>query len=257
MEKVTRGHIIKGYRLEKIVGMGGYTLVYSAAAQNPHPIYGEKIAVKVLLDRRKNKKGIRDLSTEAKIALSFDHPNVVRIYDLIQRNGHYFLLMELLDMNATTYLRGLQEPSLEKAMLLAVGAARGLAYIHRRGIVHRDVKESNILVSSDLSRVKITDFGLSEDSRKSVLRRNVFQLRGTTGYIAPEQRQNRTADRRSDIFAFGKTVENIFRLAGVEKPPGINYLVSRATASEPEDRFQEMSEVVEHLKKLYPTDTRT
>lgn len=249
MEKIGRGTIVSGYQLEQIVGMGGYTLVYRARARSAAAPFGDAIAVKVLLERRKNRKGIRDFTSEARIALTFDHENVVEIHDFIERDGNYFLLMELLDTNAANWLREAGGARLDNLLAIIGGAARGLCYIHQRGIVHRDVKESNILVTRDLARIKITDFGLSDNHQapKSIFHRDVFKLRGTEGYIAPEQRTSRVADTRSDIYAFGKTVSNIFRMAGLEKPKRLDYIVRKATMEDPEQRFPDMCSLLEAM----------
>jgi len=167
------------------------------------------------------------------------HPNVIRTYAVGRAAGTLCLAMEYIDGKSLRLL--LQEPNIPFRPLVSIlcKAATGLFFVHQQGIVHRDVKPENILVSADLSQVKLIDFGYAARVRRHWW--EPVPLRGgTEQYVAPEQRCG-AIDPRSDIYSFGVMLQEV--LAG-RMPPGdgsVEVVIARATDPAPERRYQSMA----------------
>jgi serine/threonine protein kinase len=259
MVEIRKGDVVKNYKLEKMIGSGGFTTVYQAVNLSPHFTEHSIVAVKILHDRRKNIYDIKTFEQSAKLSLSLKHKNIIEVYDFFQQNGDYFMFMELLDFNLNDFLRKNPDTPMPHIIGVLQNVAEGLKYIHHNGIVHKDVKESNILVSHNLDKIKITDFGLAKKLNlnrwgriSSFLGRDVGKLSGTEGYVAPEEIQAKKSiyDKRTDIYAFGKTIEKVFQKTGAEKPFKIETLIKKATKENPGERFQTMEEMFEYLNSF-------
>ncbi len=243
--KVRQGYIIDGYILEEMVGSGGFSTVYRARSIDPVPKYDTFIAVKVLHPRRLDRAQIRRFVKEVKMSIPLRHPNIVKVYAVRRQDWNYFGLMEFLD---TDLLRAIRtKPELfdqQKVLEIIEKAGRGLEYIHRNGIVHKDVSPANILVSYLLDRIKITDFGLA---RKTGFLQKDNGAGGTEGYIAPERLNGMPADVKSDIYSFGKTIEKIYSELGIAMPDNVKYVFETAVKPTPEERFYDMRELLYFL----------
>ncbi|MCS7181482.1 MAG: protein kinase, partial [bacterium] len=145
MEKIRTGYIIKGYQLKEMIGAGGFATVYRAETIEPLPLYNSVIAVKVLHPRRFEKDQIKRFLKEGKIAKSLEHPNVVRVFDVFEYNGNFFILMEFIDIDLSKAIRTNKEIFDEKNIIdIIIKAAKGISYIHQNGIIHKDINPSNI-----------------------------------------------------------------------------------------------------------------
>lgn len=161
--KIRKGYVIKGYVLKEMVGSGGFSTVYKAETIDPVPLYNSIIAVKVLHPRRLEKYQIKQFIKEGKIAKSLEHPNVVKVFDVVQQDGNFFILMEFLDYDLMQLIRNKRGIFNERNIIdIILKAAKGLDYIHKNGIIHKDINPTNILVSHNIEKVKITDFGLAK-----------------------------------------------------------------------------------------------
>jgi len=244
--KVRQGYIIDGYVLEEMVGSGGFSTVYKARSIDPVPRYDTFIAVKVLHPRRLDRVQIKRFIKEMKISISLQHPNIVKVFAVRRQDWNYFGLMEFLDTDLSKAIRN--KPELftqEKVLDMIKQAGAGMDYIHRNGIVHKDMSPSNILVSYSLEKVKITDLGLA---RKTGFLQKDNGSGGTEGYIAPERMNGRQADVKSDIYSFGKTVEKIYAELGFPMPDNVRYVVETAVKQKPEERFYDMREFLYFLE---------
>ncbi len=182
------------FLLEKELGRGGMGAVYSANDQ----LLDRKVAIKVLKEQSGEEVG-KKLRLEAQIAARLLHENVVRIYDFGQADSAYFLVME--EVNGSSYSKRWRHLGLAERLNVLALVADALDYAHHQGVVHRDVKPANVLLTSTDSP-KLSDFGLSiiafsdEGERPGV-------IRGTPHYMSPEQTRGSKLDFRTDLYSLG------------------------------------------------------
>ena len=194
------GTVLGGrYRLVELLGQGGMATIYRAHDNQ----LDRDVAVKLLRPEygRDPEFGSR-FRQEAQSAASLNHPNIVSVYDYGQDAAGPFIVMELVegeDLASIIRRSGALPP--RQAARIASDAARALEAAHARGIVHRDVKPSNILISRD-GRVKVADFGIARAVAEAQMTLP-GQTLGSVHYFSPEQARGETADAASDIFALG------------------------------------------------------
>ena len=189
------------YRVVRPVARGGMAAVYEVI----EPDTGRHLALK-LLERRF--RGHHRFGREYRALTRLDHPNIVRVYRFgVADDNTPFLTMELLDgVPAQVYAKKCGRPGTpertREAIRIIGEVARALAYLHRRGVVHRDLKSSNVLVLRD-GRIKVLDFGTARlaDAAESITRHGEFV--GTYAYAAPEQFQGGGVDARTDLYSLG------------------------------------------------------
>ncbi|MGB9678061.1 MAG: serine/threonine-protein kinase, partial [Candidatus Ratteibacteria bacterium] len=224
MEKIRPGCVIRGYILKEMIGSGGFSTVYRAESIESLPLYNSIIAVKVLHPRRLEKIQIRQFIKEGKIAKSLEHPNIVKVFEVVQQDGNFFMLMEYLDTDLMKAIKTKRHFFNEKNIIdIIIKVAKGLSYIHQNRIVHKDINPSNILITYSFEKIKITDFGLSKVERR-IFNGNEFKG-GTEGYVAPEIYNGKRADERSDIYSFGKTIEKIYEELNFSIPEKIKNII--------------------------------
>ena len=195
------GSDVAGYRVEELVGRGGMGEVYRAHDQR----LDRNVALKILAAIYAEDDAFRErLERESRIAASLDHPNVVPIYEAGDTDGRLFIAMRFVDgtdLKALLRREGPLEP--ERATAIARQVADALDAAHERGLVHRDVKPSNVLLDQQGGRehAYLADFGLTQ----SVSDRGPTdgQLMGTVDYVAPEQIRGDEIDGRADVYALG------------------------------------------------------
>jgi serine/threonine protein kinase len=199
------------YQILSRLGAGGMGEVYLAE----DPLLNRKVAVKVLTpDAEGRAESNQRMLREARAAARLDHPNVCAIHEAGTEDGHVYLVMQYLD--GTTVAQMLREGALSVDQILAIarGVASALAEAHRLGIVHRDIKPHNVMVTS--RGVKVLDFGLAhtrEAADQQITASGVVS--GTTPYMAPEQLRLEPAIDRSDVFSFGVM---LFEMIGGRRP---------------------------------------
>ncbi len=244
--RVTQGYIIDGYVLEEMLGSGGFATVYRARSIDPIPRYDTIIAVKVLHPRRLDRGQIRRFVRGIKISIPLRHPNVVRVFAVRRQDRNYFGLIEFMDTDLLKAIRTKPHIFNQKNVFEIIRkSAAGLEYIHRNGIIHKDINPANILVSYSLDKIKMTDFGLSE--KKGFFKKENSSGGGTEGYIAPERLQGLAADVKSDIYSFGKTMQKIYSELGFEIPENVRYVIETAIKPNKEERFYDMRELLYFL----------
>jgi hypothetical protein len=195
----TTGTDFVGYRIEEEIGRGGMGVVYRAYdLRLKRTVALKLIAPELALDETFRERFAR----ETELAMSLEHPNVVPIYDAGEVDGRLYLAMRLVDFDLRKVLRA--DGALEPARALAIcgQVASALDAAHAEGLVHRDVKPSNVLLDGN-EHVYLADFGLTRrlDEQGSLVTdsRSV----GTTAYLAPEQIEGRPIDGRADVYALG------------------------------------------------------
>ncbi|HET6957997.1 MAG TPA: serine/threonine-protein kinase, partial [Vicinamibacterales bacterium] len=192
------GAIVAGrYRLVSLLGRGGMGEVYRADDLK----LGQPVALKFLAeDVDRDPARLTQLHTEVRMARQVSHPNVCRVYDVGELEGHTFLSMEYVDgEDLATLLRRIGRLPPDKAVEVARKVCAGLAAAHDKGVLHRDLKPANVMLDGR-GNVMITDFGLAalaEEVAKGDVRS------GTPAYMAPEQLEGREVTTRSDIYSLG------------------------------------------------------
>ncbi len=194
---------IAGYEIEGFLGRGGTSQVYAAR----HEALDRRVALKVFsVSDRSSQNAVSRLSREAKVLARLDHDNVVRCFDFGEQGRTFYLVLEHVDGESLKdRLDRVGQLDEAVAIDVAIGVARGLGHAHAHGVIHRDVKPGNVLLSRD-GRVKLTDFGLARADEGLNLTRSGTMV-GTPQYLSPEQAKNpRQADERSDLYSLGATL---------------------------------------------------
>jgi serine/threonine-protein kinase len=187
------------YELLGMIGTGGMGNVYKARDLE----LDEVVALKMLLPGVVATEGMLELfRSEVKLARRVTHANVGRVFDIGEHQGDKFLTMELVDGESlgARLRRGLRF-SLARALEIAAAVCAGLGAAHAAGVVHRDLKPDNVLISRG-GRVVVTDFGIARALSEGISRA-AASMAGTPAYMAPEQFQGHDGDARTDIYAFG------------------------------------------------------
>src|SRR5579872_1410804 len=199
------GRLIAGrYRIIALLGKGGMGEVYRADDLT----LGQAVAMKFLPDEATSNVGLLErFKNEVRIARRVSHPNVCRVYDVGDVDGATFFTMEYVDgEDLASLLRRIGRLPQDKAVEIARQLCAGLAAAHAKGVLHRDLKPANIMLDGR-GQVVITDFGLAgvaDDIRGAEIRS------GTPAYMAPEQLAGRDVSMRSDIYALGLVLYEIF-----------------------------------------------
>lgn len=258
------------YEHLELIGKGGMAEVYRAE----HPTQNRTVAIKVLLSNlAEDELFRRRFMREAQTVSGLEHPHIVRLFDFGEENGLYYMVMEYLNgANLSAYLKQNGRMPLPVALPILRDVADALDYAHTAGLVHRDVKPSNVMLdtSDDSARAVLTDFGIAKVTHANT-NITASAVLGTFDYIAPEQIQATTEiDGRADIYALGvmsyqlltgslpfkRSGAGALLLAHMTAPPpdareAIPTLprhaataIQRAMAKKPADRFSTASEFV-------------
>jgi serine/threonine-protein kinase len=252
------------YLIEAELGRGGMGVVYRAH----QPSLERTVAIKLLSsDLIGDPDGVRRFRLEAKSVAKLNHPNIVQVYDIEEEENLIYLVMEYVDGESLDGLISKSVLTESRCLKIVADIADALHFAHEKGIVHRDVKPANVLLTSD-GRVKVADFGLAYlIDREGGTTRTGF-LVGSPNYMSPEQATGQKIDRRSDIYSLGVVLFRmltgrvpfiaesshavLFMQVGQEPPDprelnkGISLvtrgLVLKALNKKPETRFQTMAE---------------
>ena len=262
------------YELLTELGAGGMGEVYLARDTQ----LGREVALKVLPPERMNDaEAVARFQREAMALAQLSHPNIVQAYDTGEEDGKHFLVMEFVEGTSLDKLlreKGALAPG--RAADFAYQAAQALQHAHEKGLIHRDVKPSNLLVTSK-GAVKLLDLGLSRFLQDQIVDGAVTHEgigMGTPDYAAPEQfRDAHSADERADVYELGCTLYHLLtgkppfpgssfhekyeahakkKAQPVEEinpdvPGGVAMVVEKMMAKQPIDRFQTAAEVTEAL----------
>ena len=223
------------YRIVNLLGRGGMGEVYRANDL----LLGHSVALKFLIPAATaSESALNRFRSEVRIARQVSHPNVCRVYDIGEVDGLTYLTMEYIDgEDLASLLRRIGKIPHEKALEIARKLCAGLAAAHQQGIVHRDLKPSNIMLDRK-GQVRITDFGLAN------LASQVTDIRsGTPEYMAPEQRAGTEVTTKSDIYALGAVLYELFtgqrpsrESTSVELDAAVEYVLLRCLEDDPRRR---------------------
>ena len=265
------GQTISHYRIVEKLGEGGMGVVYKAEDTRLDRTVALKFLAAHLLDDEAHKARFL---REAKAAAALDHPNIATIHEIDEANGQAFLAMAYIEGPSLDKKIRQRPLKLEEALDIAIQIAQGLHAAHERGIVHRDIKSANILLTPR-GEVKITDFGLARFEDRAQLTKSGITL-GTPAYMSPEQALGKTVDGRSDIWSLGVVIYEMVTgrlpFAGeVERaviysilnqdaepptalrtgvPLELDRIVSKALAKEAADRHQHVDDLLVDLRRM-------
>ncbi|MBR2766041.1 MAG: Stk1 family PASTA domain-containing Ser/Thr kinase [Blautia sp.] len=192
--------IAERYQIAGKIGTGGMADVYKAKDQK----LGRYVAVKVLKPEfRQDATFVKKFRSEAQAAAGLTHPNIVSVFDVGDDEGVYYIVMELIEgITLKEYISKKGRLSVKEATSIAIQVCMGLEAAHNHGIVHRDVKPQNIIISTD-GKVKVTDFGIARAASSNTISSNVM---GSVHYSSPEQVRGGYSDEKSDIYSLGITL---------------------------------------------------
>ena len=202
------------YQIVKELGKGSMGVVYQA--HDPH--IDRLVALKALRqDRVSSEDFVQRFLKEAKAIGRLAHPNIVTVYDVGRDHGTIYIAMEFLEGNPLNEVIQGEKLGLEEIVNLGVQVAEALDYAHEKGIVHRDIKPTNIILTPD-DQAKITDFGIARIEDSSVTQQTqAGEILGTPVYMSPEQVMGRPVDGRSDLYSLGVI---LYELSTQKRPFG-------------------------------------
>lgn len=264
------------YRVDGVIGRGAMGVVYRGF----DPDIERTVAIKTLrrdvLDELDRGALLQRFAAEAKAAGRCAHPNIVAVFDYVEQDAAPHLIMEFVDAGTLeTVIRSGSTPPLAQVADIMGQLLSALDHAHGHGVVHRDVKPSNILCPT-AETIKITDFGVARFDGLGVTRPGMAGALGTPNYMAPEQFLGRVVDGRADIFAAGvilfqlltgarpfvavEAAELMQKLLNdtpphlssyrADAPEALNDLVQHALARNPEDRFPTAAAFAEALRQV-------
>jgi serine/threonine-protein kinase len=276
------GQILGNYKITQKIGAGGQGTVYKAVDQR----LGRTVVVKVLPPELTVKEAnLKRFEREARLASSLDHPNICTIFDMDEADGLHFITMQYVEGRNVRQLVNGRPLELESALRIAIQVADALTAAHARGIIHRDIKSGNIMVT-DSGQVKILDFGLaklldeSEAATSGIHQTELTEIGvpyGTATYAAPEQARGDKVDARADIFSSGvllyemltgtwpfrgKSTIDVRHAVIYDQPkplamarPGatparLQQILDKALQKEPRGRYQKISELRDELRSV-------
>ncbi len=262
------------YELIEKIGDGGMAIVYKAKDR----LLKRFIAVKILKPEFvQDIKFVENFRKESHAAASLSHPNIVSIYDVGQEGNINYIVMELVSGKTLNELIKEEAPmDYRKAADITKQVASGLSAAHKKGIVHRDVKPHNILMTED-GIAKITDFGIAKAvTNTTIVDSGKDNVMGSVHYFSPEQAKGANVDEKSDIYSLGIVLyemltgkvpfdgDNPVTIALMQinepvtppsvfnhnVPPGLERIVMKAVEKQPKDRFASADEMIEALDKM-------
>jgi eukaryotic-like serine/threonine-protein kinase len=251
------------YELEELVGTGGMSSVFRAHDR----LLDRKVALKILHQQYSGDDDyVERFKREARSVAALSHPNIVTVIDRGEHGDRQFIVFEYVEGENLKRLIERRGPApVSDALELAIQIARGLAFAHQQGLIHRDVKPQNVLLNGD-GRAKVTDFGIARSLNVQHGMTQTGTVLGTSDYIAPEQAQGQSVDEHTDVYSLGVVIYEL--LTGEVPFPGENFVavamrhineeppsvrdkrpdvsprlddaIRRAMAKRPEDRFPTM-----------------
>ena len=276
------GSTLGNYKILEKLGEGGQGTVYKAVDSK----LGRTVVIKVLpAELTAREANLKRFEREARLASALDHPNICTIFDLNEINGIHFIVMQYIEGRNVRQLVNGRPLSLESALSIALQTVDALSAAHSRGIIHRDIKAGNVMVTPT-GQVKVLDFGLAkllddEAARTSGIHHTelteVGVPYGTATYAAPEQARGDRVDSRADIFSTGVLLyemltgtwpfqgqtaievrhavlnaepEPLARVRPGRVPARLQSVLDKALAKDPRNRYQKISYFAEDLRLI-------
>ena len=263
------GKQILHYKILEKLGEGGMGVVYLADDSK----LKRQVAIKFLPHHiSSNEEDRKRFEIEAQAAASLNHPNIATIYATEETDSEVFIVMEFIDGIELKDKIKSGPISTEETINIAIQIAKGLEAAHKKGIIHRDIKSQNVMIAEE-DKVKIMDFGLAKIQGETGITKN-DSTPGTVSYMSPEQATSEPVDHRSDIWSFGVLLYEMItgelpfkgkheagilysivhseppKIQNVNCPEGLGFIVQKALVKNPDERYQNMSEVLNDLKTI-------
>jgi eukaryotic-like serine/threonine-protein kinase len=264
--------LIDRYEVGRLLGSGGMAEVYEGHDR----LLARRVAIKVLLSQyARDPAFLTRFKREAQAAASLSHPNIVGVYDTGVQNGTNFIVMEYVEGRTLRDVIRNEGPLMpERAAEIAADVCNALAAAHARGLIHRDVKPGNVMLTPD-GTVKVMDFGIARATTSETITQTSAVI-GTAQYISPEQAQGQTVDFRSDLYSLGcclyEMLTGVVPFTGAtpvaiayrhvrEDPtpprqlnpdvsPALEAVVLKAMAKNPDERYQTAVEFRQDLDRV-------
>lgn len=237
-----QGREIGGYEIMERIGRGGMGTVYKARQKSMNRI----VALKFLSPKlSSNPAFVNQFRAEARAAGQLNHPNVVQALDVFELNGLHCFSMEFMEGGCVQDLLSKRDDSRlpwEEAMPILLDATRGLVFAEKRGIIHRDIKPDNLMLTSE-QKVKIGDLGLAKSAEDGD--QGGTGIFGTPHFIAPEQAQGKPVNHAADIYSLGAT---LYRVVG-GRTPFSGSTVKEILKAQINDPHKPMTELVPDFPK--------
>ncbi len=264
------GKTILHYNILEKLGEGGMGVVYLAEDTK----LKRQVAIKFLPHHiSANEEERKRFKIEAQAAAALNHPNIATIYAIEESDFEVFIVMEYIEgkeLKSLVETRHAPSLSVEVIINYAIQIAEGLEAAHKKGIIHRDIKSSNIMITES-GIVKIMDFGLAKVGKGTQLTQ-VGSTLGTIEFMSPEQTRGKEVDHRTDIWSFGVVFYEmltakmpfrgdydqaiIYSILNEEPEPlgdvdqGLKHIVSKSLAKNPDERYQSAAEIVNELRTI-------
>src|SRR5687768_1943881 len=276
------GSTLGNFKILEKLGEGGQGTVYKAIDSK----LGRTVVIKVLpAELTVKEANLKRFEREARLASGLDHPNICTIFDLNEINGIHFIVMQYIEGRNVRELVNGRPLSLESALSITLQTAEALAAAHSRGIIHRDIKAGNVMVTP-AGQVKVLDFGLAklldEEAAKTsgIHHTEITEFGvpyGTATYAAPEQARGDRVDARADIFSTGvllyemlagtwpfrgstaaevrhavlnKEPEPLAKVRPGRVPPQLLTILDTALAKDPRNRYQKIAHFANDLRAV-------
>lgn len=257
------------YEITGRIGQGGMSYVYRAVDKK----LGREVAIKVLKEELSaDEEFVERFKNEARSAARLTHPNIVAAYDIVDSGELHYIVMELVEgISLKNYIAKKGVLTNKETIGIALQAASGISEAHKNGIVHRDVKPQNIIISKD-GKIKVADFGIAQAAAEDEKGNHI--VIGSAHYMAPEQAKTGITDARSDIYSLGISMYEMItgvlpydgedtvsivmaHIQNVLVPPSVynhdiypalNDIIVKATKKDPDERYQTADELIEDLR---------
>src|SRR5438876_1996468 len=276
------GQTLGNYKILQKLGAGGQGTVYKATDNK----LGRTVVLKVLpAELTVKETNLKRFAREARLASALDHPNICTIFDLDEAEGLHFIAMQHVEGKNVRQLVNGRPLELESALRIGIQVADALTAAHARGIIHRDIKSGNVMVT-DSGQVKVLDFGLAklldetEAQTSGIHQTELTEVGvpyGTATYAAPEQARGDRVDARADIFSTGvllyemltgtwpfrgKSTVDVRHAVLHDEPPALyearpggapqqlQTILDRALAKDPKQRYQKVNELRDDLRAI-------
>ncbi len=264
------GESVGPYEIVEYIGQGGMATIYKA-----HQTTLDRfVALKVIHPVLKNDEAfLNRLNREASIIAKLNHPNIVTVYDFSEFEGMPFLVLRYIEGRTLKEVLQQQRLGMRSILRIIRPVADALAYAHSRGVLHRDVKPSNILIDRD-GHVYLTDFGLARLAHSSETTSSHDMMIGSPHYISPEQAKSEPVDARTDIYSLGIILYEMFtgqvpfsaetpyatilahineeprapRMLNPKIPAAVEQVVLKSIAKDPKDRYSSVREMMRALE---------